>query len=428
MPEKLYKIHQTDARKIDTIITTPLVDVTVTSPPYFDMKDYGHADQIGFGQSYTEYLDDLYDVFSKVFACTKDTGTLWVIIDVFRRDGETIPLPFDFANKIKGIGWRLKEVIIWGKDKTVPWAHKGQMRNSFEYVLLFSKSENYTFHIDRVRDYGALKKWWVKYPERYNPRGKTPEAIWNFDIPVQGSWGKGYIKHFCPLPEEMIAQILKLTTIEGDVVLDPFSGSGAVLSKADNMKRRYIGTELNPEYIRMFKNYLKKTGKQKRHEYEVETNGLLPQNQFETLILKLRALKYARIFYEKLKKDAKLDEIVLIFVELTDRTPKKSHLLIVVRYLILIRDEQKLDEVKAAMKAIVAKAPLSKFGIEPDFAYASNFDTFSAGIKATTLRLYTNKVTHTFKSELKIADIANLGRNDIIISEIAVDLNEKDYE
>mgnify|MGYP005877135721 CR=1 FL=1 len=253
------KIHKYDARDISKLIDNPIIDVTITSPPYFDMKDYGYTEQIGFGQNYENYLEDLRKVFEGVYACTKNTGSLWVIIDTFRRAGSVVPLPFDFANKIAPIGWKLQEIIIWGKDKTVPWAHNGQMRNLFEYILVFSKTDNYKFFIDKVRQYDSLKKWWVKYPERYNPKGKTPEAIWNFPIPVQGSWGENYIRHFCPLPEELIAQILKLTTEEEDLVLDPFAGSGAVLAKADNMKRKFIGTELNPLYIQMFQNYMDNT-------------------------------------------------------------------------------------------------------------------------------------------------------------------------
>ena len=102
-----------------------------------------------------------------------------------------------------------------------------------------------------------MKKWWVNYPERYNPKGKIPDGLWHFDIPTQGSWGNGYVRHFCPLPEEMIAQILKIATKEGDLVLDPFAGSGAVLAKAANMNRNFIGFELNDSYIKMFKKYLK---------------------------------------------------------------------------------------------------------------------------------------------------------------------------
>lgn len=427
MSEELYKIHKIDARNINSIITSPIIDVTVTSPPYFDMKDYGYDEQIGFGQNYDEYLEDLHKVFSNVFECTKETGTLWVIIDVFRKNGETIPLPFDFANKIKSIGWKLQEIIIWGKDKTVPWAHKGQMRNSFEYLLLFSKSDQYKFFIDKIRDYEVLKKWWVKYPERYNPRGKTPEAIWNFDIPVQGSWGTGYIRHFCPLPEEMIAQILKLTTVEGDVVMDPFSGTGAVLSKADNMKRKYIGTELNPDYIKMFENYLLKTGQEKRLEYEIGEKNLLHQNSFEKLILELRALKYARVFYQKLK-DLNFNEIQLIFVEITKNTPSKKHTLIVVKYCLLLKKASLVDEVIKKLREIITKAPLSKFGVEPIFVFFSNYHEFMEPLNDKKLYTYTNKVTHSFKKELTVSAITALSNSEIILSEILVDLNEKDYE
>jgi DNA modification methylase len=72
-----------------------------------------------------------------------------------------VPLPFDFANELKAVGWKLQEIIIWQKDRTVPWAHKGQMRNLFEYILVFSKTDNFEFYIDEVRDPSALKKWWA---------------------------------------------------------------------------------------------------------------------------------------------------------------------------------------------------------------------------------------------------------------------------
>jgi len=184
-------IHRKDSRKLNEIINDKIVDVTITSPPYFDLKDYGYKEQIGFGQEYSTYLNDLKAVFKNVYDCTKDTGTLWVIIDSFRRGNEVTPLPFDFSNKLKEVGWKLQEVIIWVKDKTVPWAHQGQMRNLFEYILLFSKTDKYNFFIDEVRDYQSLKKWWVKYPERYNPKGKTPDGIWHFDIPLWRLCTKG---------------------------------------------------------------------------------------------------------------------------------------------------------------------------------------------------------------------------------------------
>ena len=424
----ILKVHNLDSRLINTIIKDQVVDVTITSPPYFDLKDYGSDQQIGFGQEYDEYLNDLKTVFKNVYDITKDTGTLWVIIDAYRRDGEVVPLPFDFSNKIKEVGWKLQEIIIWKKDKTVPWAHKGQMRSIFEYILVFSKSTEFNFFIDRVRDFTSLKKWWVKYPERYNPKGKTPDALWDFGIPVQGSWGSGYIDHFCPLPEELIEQILKITTNENDIVLDCFSGSGAVLSKAVNMNRKYIGFELNPDYIEMFNNYIRKTGKEKRNDFLFEEQNTLDQDKFEKLIFELRALKYARLLHKELKKIGLLSENLIIRVEIANQKPTNKNSLILVKYDILF--SKKYDEIKLNKEILklTIKQPLSKFGIEPKFYFTKKSEHFEASIKQKYVYYYTEKVSHKFSGKLEKNNLKELPSSAIIISNIKVNLNEGDYE
>lgn len=420
------KVYNIDSRALDEVISDQLIDVTITSPPYFDLKDYGCDGQIGFGQGYEDYLEDLKLVFEKVFNCTKNTGTLWVVIDVFRRNGQTIPLPFDFANKIKEVGWKLQEIIIWGKDRTVPWTHKGQMRNLFEYILMFSKSDDYNFFVDEVRDFESLKKWWIKYPERYNPKGKTPDAIWNFDIPTQGSWGNGYIDHFCPLPEDLISQILKLTTTEGGHVMDVFSGSGAVLAKADNMNRKYIGFELNPEYIAMFQRYLKQTGEAKRVDYEFEKSNRFGQNSFYDLIINLRVLKFARVCAKKIN-DRFRDSIKKILVVVENGKPEKLNALVRCKYIILARESDN-EEMYDQLKIITDKAPLSKFGIEAEFLFKNDMDSLAEFISNEYVYIYTDKVTHKFKKRLLKSDLSNTLKSEIIISEIMVDLNEADYE
>ncbi|MEQ6121211.1 site-specific DNA-methyltransferase [Reichenbachiella sp. MALMAid0571] len=423
----IYTVHNIDAREIDTVIKEPLVDVTITSPPYFDLKDYGSKNQIGYGQKYDDYLNDLELVFKKVYDATKETGTLWVIIDAFRRDGEVVPLPFDFSNKITQVGWKLQEVIIWGKDRTVPWAHKGQMRNLFEYVLMFSKTKEYNFYVDEVRDFQSLKKWWVKYPERYNPKGKTPDAIWHFDIPTQGSWGDGYIDHFCPLPEEMIAQILKLTTREGETVLDVFSGSGAVLAKADNMKRKYLGFELNTEYIEMFENYLKETGNNKKREYEIEEKNKYLQEDFRDLIINLRCLKFAKILYQKIDTDLK-QSVSKIFVQKTNGQPEKLNAIVKCKYAILLIPNSDHESILESIESCIQKAPLSKFGVEPEFFLTSEIEEFKPLISKKDIYVYTNKVTHKYKRFLENRDLSLKIKNELILSEIKVELDEKDYE
>jgi len=428
LQEKFNLVYKKDARNLNDILNSKVVDVTITSPPYYDLKDYGYKKQIGHGQEYENYLDDIKTVFKNVYNCTKDTGTLWVIIDSFRRNNEVTPLPFDVSNKLKEVGWKLQEVIIWVKDKTVPWAHQGQMRNLFEYILLFSKAEKYNFFIDEVRDFHSLKKWWVKYPERYNPRGKTPDGLWHFDIPLQGSWGKGYIKHFCPLPEEMIAQILKISSRENDLVLDPFAGSGAVLAKADNMNRNYVGFELNPSYITMFKNYLKKTGNQKRQKYFKQKSHEISQKDFNNLILDLRALKYARVILKKLPIETS-KQIKYILVEKTKgkTTQKNAHCSIVYTFYTV----QGLKQVQliSQLSDISKKPPLSKFGVQPSFKIEKSLGDFISLIgKNSQLFSYTAKTTHKYTTKLKGGEIANLSKTEIILSKIKVDLNEKDYE
>lgn len=417
---KIYDIHKLDARKIKSLINDQIIDVTVTSPPYFDMKDYGYKGQIGFGQSYSDYLNDIELVFKEVYDCTKDTGSLWVIVDAFRKDGDIIALPFDIADRLKKAGWKFKEIIIWEKDRTVPWTHKGQMRNSFEYILVFSKTNNFKFFIDKVRKYDSLKKWWVKYPERYNPKGKAPEGIWHFPIPTQGSWGNGYIRHFCPLPEEMVAQILTITTEEGDVVLDPFSGSGTVLAKAHNMKRQYIGTELNEDYIEMFKSYKDKTNKSKKQEYEKNQEYLYEQAKFENIILNLRALKYARVLFQKLK-DQGINSVTHIRVEISNKTKSKKNSLIGAEYKLF--SNENIDE---ALERETSKAPLSKFGIEPVFSYANDISEILDFSKTKKLFSYTQKITNKFLRKISKSD--KLLKNEVIISPISVDFEEKDFE
>ncbi len=419
MKKRKYGIHLLDARNIASICSYPIVDVTITSPPYFDMKDYGYQEQIGYGQKYEEYLADLEKVFSGVFSLTKDTGSLWVVIDTLRKNGAVVPLPFDFANRISNCGWKLQEIIIWEKDKTVPWIHQGQMRNMFEYILVFSKGDKYNFHIDRIRQWDRLKKWWVKYPERYNPKGKAPDAIWRFPIPVQGSWGQDYLRHFCPLPEDMIAQIIELTTDENDVVLDPFAGSGAVLSQAACMNRKYIGSELNNEYISMFNEYIARTHESKKKRYYQNKRINNNQERFSKIIIDLRALKYARVLFKKIEKTQGKD-ISHIYVAKPILKEDHTSIAQVKFYLIFTKkmDRQSLQKLNDEIKAVISIPPLSKFGITPLF----DFDF--PNTDSSKLFGYSKTATHKFQEE--ICDISSA--YSFIVSPIKVDFNEEDYE
>lgn len=409
------QVYNEDARKLGAILPDKeLISTTISSPPYFDMKDYGSQNQIGFGQSYEEYLTDLQSIFGNIFHITKEDGTLWIIIDTFKRENQVVTLPFDLSNKLKEVGWLLQDVIIWKKDKTVPWSNNAFMQRKFEYILFFSKTSKFKSYKDRVRVYDTdhLKRWWVKYPERYNPKGKSLDEVWEFPIPTQGSWGDKYIRHFCPLPKDMVATMIQLSTDENDIILDPFAGSGSVLIQSAYMKRKYIGFELNNDYIQMFEEYLKTTLKKNREEYELSCKPH-SQSEFEQRIFELRALKYGKIVLSQVQKTIGNKNFKL-FVEIDGRSNQR-HKLIKVNYEFVGEIDSAL--IQDLIQTITTTKPLSKFGIEPNFKFCDEkqFDI-------SRHFAYSESNTHSY---LKDADIKP---NKIrIISDISVDLNESDY-
>lgn len=122
------------------------------------MKDYGVPGQIGRGQDYQDYLKDLAVIFQHVHRATRDSGSLWVVLDTFKVEGRLKLLPFEFSHLLEQeTGWMLQDVIIWNKGKTLPWSRTGQLRNQFEYLLCFSKSRKFKYEIDRLKEIWEMK-------------------------------------------------------------------------------------------------------------------------------------------------------------------------------------------------------------------------------------------------------------------------------
>lgn len=365
-----YFIH--DARTINNLPLKSKVDLIVTSPPYFDMKDYGSDNQIGFGQTYQQYLNDIEVVFTKCSLIAKETASLWVVVDILKKDGEIKLLPFDMAQSIQKGGWKLRDIIIWQKDKTIPYTHNGEMRNIFEYVLYFTKSSDYKYYRERITSINNLKEWWQRYPERYSTNGKSPTNIWDFPIPLQGSWGKRYIKHFCPLPEKLIERIIHLSSDVDDIVLDPFAGTGAVLSAAYRLRRQYVGSDLNSSFRRMFLNYVKNVK-------SIEVNKLYENQElkkYSKIIEKLRMLKFAKKLYLEYKKKCPEDNSVLSMVTIPAHVkggdlPKNK---IVSCHYIFVSNKKTLPKLEL-LKELTERKPLSKFGIHPEIQVLSPEET-----------------------------------------------------
>ena len=425
----LFKLHIQDVRDMlndfpkspETGEPEKIVNVTITSPPYYDLKDYGFKEQIGYGQSYEKYLSELERVFGDVYKVTADSGSLWIVIDCFKRKGRVIPLPFDIERRIRKCGWRLKDTIIWKKDKTLPWSRKGELRSIFEYILFFTKTKHFKYKVDRIKipDPSQLKEWWVKYPERYNPLGKVPTNVWSYPIPVQGSWGHRFLRHFCPFPVGMVERILLLTTDEGDTVLDPFAGSGVVLAVAESLKRRYIGFELKKEYVKLFpsvKSEIREEMKQRRKRYEEFEKT---QEKLKDLILRLRLVKFPkslarRVHTEKLvdERQFPLNTIFAISRGFEEEKLRNREIKFLKEDLIIVLDSVTIKDkslLLGPIKLVSTKPPLSKFGIEARF-FIYTKDEFAKKHQSkplfewTKLWLYTKGVMNKFEKSISFEE------------------------
>lgn len=399
----LNRVHIGDARLLSKNLQDDSVNVTITSPPYFDLKDYGRPNQIGFGQKYEAYLEDLKSVFSEIFRATKSNGSLWVVVDTFRKDQEVLPLPFDIAAKLKVCGWTLRDIVIWKKERTVPWVAAGATRKIFEYILVFSKgSSAFQYDPNKYRETADLKRWWVRYPERYNPKGKAPEEIWSYDIPTQGSWGDSYIRHFCPLPNELVARIIQITTKKDDVVLDPFAGSGTVPTVSKLLDRAYIGFELNSDYVAMFEKHLsKELGKRAQKSLEfTEPQG---SSNFESTIIALRILKYGRVLLRRIV-ETHPEMAVKIYVHplKTPTTEKFKHYS--AEYVVHLKVKKSQKVVQIFLENLCTKPPLSKFGIQPVFKFVQSLEQFEEGFHKTTYFGYTQTNSHFSSGSFSLSE------------------------
>ncbi len=382
-----------DARQLSQLCPDKeFVDVTVTSPPYWNLKDYGAKQQIGFGQRYEECLDDLTDVFRSVHAITKPTGSLWIVADTIKDNGSLRLFPFDLAARLQAEGWILHDIIVWNKDKKLPWSHRGKLRNIFEYVLFFTKTKSFKYYLSNVRDIDDLKEWWVKYPERYSPLGKAPSRTWTIPIPRQGSWGDNWVSHYCPLPPALVRRMILLTTDPQDVVLDPFSGSGVVLAQAAAMNRRYVGLDISRKYRFAFERQVLPSIQKLETDYRKACNaGTDRRKLFEQSIWVLRKLKVAKELqrlYES--KHGNLNASLVLVSSKSERTVKVTF--------VFRKKPRSLRKVRENLAALLTHPPLSKYELSIELSSVLHEEVVSNGLSRELrnlgrLHLYKNGVT-----------------------------------
>lgn len=230
------------------------VDLIITSPPYFNVKDYSHW------ETYGDYLKWLNDVFVLCFYSLKEgkfccVNISNIIIPRKNRNSESnrIPLAFHFVNIMENIGFKFMEDIIWEKPsgsvfnrngvffrKRQPLTYKPNCVN--EYIFVFQKPCN--FLIDKM-----IKNYKTKevYNESLVKEDYEKTNIWRMNPETKS-------EHPAPFPLKLSDNLLKYYSYKNDVVLDPFMGSGTVGVSCKLLNRNFIGVEMNKEYFELAKN------------------------------------------------------------------------------------------------------------------------------------------------------------------------------
>lgn len=217
------------------------VKLAVTSPPYWNLKDYFKKGQIG-QESYEVYLARMKAVWTQCYDKLSEDGSLWININIRVQSGRVITIPHDFVKMCRGIGFFYKGIVIWHKSSGIPTGDKNIV-DRHEYVLVFSKKED--FSVDC-----AVFTGFADYKNDQMNGG----AFWNINRKA-GSVGKKFI-HPAIYPNELVARIVKAATAAGDTVLDPFLGSGTSVIAAEQCGRRCIGYEFNEGFEELMRSRL----------------------------------------------------------------------------------------------------------------------------------------------------------------------------
>lgn len=235
------------------------VDMIVTSPPYNIDIRYGNKTRNGKiieskGVKYDDKLTEehyrlmLQNVFQECTRVLKDNGSIWINIKNRSIKGAIVP-PFWILDYFKE--YTLKNIIIWNFDWGGSTSKKFAPR--YEYVFWFVKNpNNYTFNLDDVKVPALNYR-----PDRYKSQLKNPSDVWRIPM-ISGNFDER-TGHPAQFPESLIKRIILSGSNEGELVLDPFMGSGTTAAVAKKLNRHYCGFETESAYIEIINERLKKT-------------------------------------------------------------------------------------------------------------------------------------------------------------------------
>ena len=267
------------------------VDMCITSPPYWNMRDYGDKNQLGLEYTTSEFIDNLYNVFHEIKRVLKDEGSLWINIrDTYSKgvkrcgvkNKSLSMIPERLIIKLLDDGWILRNDIIWHKPNAMPDSCKNRFTVDYEHLYFLTKKdkgyyfktqyEPYTSNIkskkdntnnnnDKDKRSALIESKMVRHgangttlnsPSKWSDKGRIKRTTWSIST-------KAYKEaHFATYPTELIECPIDAGCPEGGIVLDPFMGSGTTGVVAKKQGKHYVGIELNKEYIEIADNRIKK--------------------------------------------------------------------------------------------------------------------------------------------------------------------------
>ncbi len=312
-----HKLIQGDSRNL-SCVKDKSVHLIITSPPYWQLKDYGNDGQIGFHDSYESYINNLNTVWAECYRVLHDGCRLCINIgDQFARSVyygryKVIPIRTEIIRFCETLGMDYMGAVIWQKQTTMnttgggavmgsfPYPRNGILKIDYEFILIFKKQGKAPVPTIEQKKLSEMSK------EEWNT---FFASHWNFG----GAKQDGHIAVF---PEELSRRLIKMFSFAGETVFDPFMGSGTTALAARNLQRNSIGYEINPDFKQYYEQKVVSSLPFGEAEYSFEHDDA----KFD-INDKMRVLPY--MFSDPHKMNSKIDIKQLQFGSKIDKSSKE---------------------------------------------------------------------------------------------------------
>ena len=296
---EINKIYQEPCLNTVARMDDNSIDCVITSPPYWQLRDYGYEGQWGLEPTYNEYLEHLWSLMDAIYPKLKDGGTVWVNLgdtynssskgsggnnsDMVKVKGAEnfqsftpiknnniepdkclLLIPHRFAIGCIDRGWIMRNDVIWAKRNGMPESVTDRFSKKHEYFFFMVKSEKYYFDLDAIRDKSISDNVIRdKSKENFgvgtsnfsegarntsNPLGKNPGSVSDFwDIPTKPSSAK----HYASYNDSLLVKPILAGCPKDGIIYDPFMGTGSTAEAAIRAGRRFIGSEMSDDYVKI---------------------------------------------------------------------------------------------------------------------------------------------------------------------------------